>query len=427
MSISPTESIRFAGDVNIRRLEIVSSAQYRVDITNQLIGIEIYEDMFSSFTSLSITVRESQDFINALPLRGEEVLNLEIATPSFEKENTFFKGKYYIYKISDRQLLTDRNVAYTLNCISYEALYDLNTRHSKPYKGNIADIAKQILGSDGLNSTKKYNIEPTKNSIKYISNYWSPVKNMNFLANSAISKDGNASYLFFENRSGFNFKSLESLYTQETYQKFIKDNYTRDTYVNTSIRNIERDYQRILEFKVRVPFDALKFTNSGAYSSRLYSYDFVKKKYMAKDYDALSKFSSSAHLNKLPLYTDMKPIASINRVFNEVKHYASHDGYADTSTVTIQQERNSKINLIRSCIIEINVFGRTDYTVGQKVYVEVPKPTVITQTDQANTDRASGFIDSAYSGNFIVTAINHVISRENHTCIMELSKESVME
>ena len=91
MSVSPTESIRFAGDVNIRRLEIVSSANYKVDVTNQLIGAEIYEDIFSPFTSLSLTIRESQDFINALPLRGEEIVNLEISTPTFDKEELFFK------------------------------------------------------------------------------------------------------------------------------------------------------------------------------------------------------------------------------------------------------------------------------------------------------------------------------------------------
>ncbi len=427
MSSAPTESIRFAGDVNIRRLEIVSSANYKVDVTNQLIGIEIYEDMFSPFTTMAITIRESQDFINALPLRGEEILNLEIATPTFKKSEMFFNGKYYIYKISDRQMLTDRNTAYTLNCISYEALYDLNTRNSKAYRGNIADIVKELMGKEGLNTTKNMNIEPTKNSTKYVSNFWSPVKNINYLTTGAVSKDGNATYMFFENRYGLNFVSLENLYKQNTYQKFIKDNYVRDNVGNSSIRNVERDYQRILDVKIRVPFDSLKFTNSGAYASRMYSYDLVKKKYSAKDYSALSEFSKSAHLNKVPLYTNMKPVSPANFIFNDVKHYGSHNGFADTSNLKVQQERNSKISIIRSCVIEINVFGRTDYTIGQKVYVELPKPTIITENDQANTDKKTGFIDTTYSGNYIVTAINHVISRDKHTCIMELSKESMME
>lgn len=426
MSTPAVESIRFAGDVNIRRLEIVSSAKYKLDITNQMIGIEIYEDIFAPFTTLAITVRESQDFINAMPLRGEEILNLEISTPSFEKEDTFFKGKYYIYSISDRILLTDRNSAYTLNCISYEALVDLNMKQSKAYRGNIGDIASEILKQE-INTKKNCNIEPTKNTVKYVSNFWSPVKNLNFLTTGAVNNEGNASYLFYENRYGFNFVTLDKLYTQDIYQKFIKDNYVRDTDGNTSSRNLNREYQRVLGFKVRIPFDALKFTNSGAYASRLYSYDLVKKKYIAKDYSALDNFQNGSHLNKASLYSDMKPVSPANFVFNKMKHYASHVGFADTSNAQVIQQRNSKLALIRSCVIEINVLGRTDYTVGQKVMVELPKPTVITDKDQPNTDKETGYIDTTYSGNYIITAINHIINRERHECIIELSKESKME
>lgn len=426
MSSAPTESIRFAGDVNIRRLEIVSSSNYKIDITNQMIGMEIYEDIFAPFTSIAITVRESQDFINAMPLRGEEILNMEISTPTFKKEEMFFKGKYYIYSISDRILLTDRNSAYTLNCISYEALVDLNMKQSKAYRGNISEIAQELIKVD-LNTSKKYNIEATKNSVKYVSNFWSPVKNLNYLTTGAINNDGHASYVFFENRSGFNFVTLDKLYTQDIYQKFIKDNYTRDTDGNTSVRNLDRDYQRILDFKVRIPFDALKFTNNGAYSSRLYAHDLVKKKYIAKDYNALTEFNKGSHLNTKPMYTDVKPVSPANFVFNHTKHYGSHNGFADTSNSPVIQQRNSKLALIRSCVIELNVFGRTDYTVGQKVYVELPKPTVITEKDQANTDKKTGYIDTTYSGNYIITAINHIISREDHKCVVELSKESMME
>lgn len=427
MNKFPNEGLRFAGDVSIRKLEVVSSANYKVDVTNQLIGVEIYEDMFAPFITMSITVRESVDFINALPLRGEEILNLEISTPTFSDENTFFKGKFYIYKISDRLMLNDRNIAYTMNCISYEALYDVNVKQSKSYQGNISNIVQNIIGVDGLNTTKKTNIESTKNSIKYTSNFWSPVKNLNYLASSAQSNSGSASYLFFENRLGFNFISLEALYSSNPYQKFIKDNYVRDSFTNTSLKNIERDYQRIIDFKVRVPFDSLKFTNSGVYSSRLYSYDLVKKKYVSKDYNTLSNFSKEVHLNKTPLYTDAKPVSPSNFIMNGIKHYGSHTGYTDTSSVSIDQQRKSKLGLLRSSIVEINVFGRTDYTVGQKVYLELPKPVVITEKDQANTDPQTGFIDTTYSGFYIVTAINHVISKENHTCIMELSKDSKLE
>lgn len=421
------ETIRFAGDVSLRKVQIVTSSVNKVDVTNQVIGIEVYEDMFSPFFSISISLRESLDFINALPLRGEEVVKLEIATPTFKGVTKVISGTFYIYKLSDRQLLTDRNSAYTLHCISYEALTDLNMKQSRAYSGNIAEIVKTILGKDALNTDKNVNVESSKNSIKFISNFWSPIKNINYAACTALNKNNSPTFIFFENREGFNFVSLDTLYKQETYQKFIMDDYARDTDgQGKTNRNIDRDYQRILEVKINVSFDALKYTNNGAYASRIYAYDLVKKKYYAKDYDFLADFQNMNHLNKFAPYTDAKPVSPVNLIYNEIRHYASHDGYPDTSNVTSQQKRNSMLQMLRSNIIEITVFGRTDYTVGQKVYVELPKPTVITKEDQANTDAKTGTIDSTYSGNYLVTAINHVINRDSHTCIMELSKESLM-
>ena len=424
---TPSEVLRFAGDISIRKLQLVSSNNFAIDITDQMIGIEVYEDLFSPFITMAITVRESLDFINSLPLRGEEIINVEIATPTYTKDYNIIKTKFYVYKLSDRVLLNDRNSAYTLHCISYEALTDINVKQSKAFSGNIADIAKSLITTDGLNTTKVLNIEPTKNSTKYVSNFWSPVKNLNFISCNAISKTGTASYLFYENRSGFNFVSLESLYRQDVYQKFVKDNYSRDTKGTESFKNIDKDFRKILEFRIKTLYDSLKYTNSGAYASRVFAYDLVKKKYFAKDYLASDDFSKTAHLNKMPLYSSAKPINAVNEIANEIRHYGIHNGYADTSNIAFQQSRNSMLQTFRSSTIEIEVFGRTDYSVGQKMYIEVPKPTVTTDKDLMTTDAKTGIIDTTYSGNYIVTAINHVINKQNHTCIIELSKESKME
>ena len=421
------EAIRFAGEVSIRKLELISSSNAKVDITNQLIGIEMYEDIFSPFITMAISVRESLDFINALPLRGEEILNVEIATPTFTDKDKVIKDRFYVYKLSDRQLLTDRNSAYTLHVISYEAMIDLNMKQSKAYSGNISEIAKLFFKTDGFSTLKNTIVEPTKNSTKYISNYWSPVKNLNFLTTSALNKNNSPSYLFFENRSGFNFVSLDTLYDQAVYQKFYNDNYVRDTLQDgKAYKNIEREYQRVLEMKTDVTFDSLKHINKGTYASRVYSYDLVKKKYYAKDYTALDEFPILNHLNKYALYGQAKPVSPINLIFNETRHYAAHDGYPDTSNVSFMQRRNHLINSIRTSVVEITVFGRTDYTVGQKIYLEVPKPASIHKQDTMDMNNKNGVIDSTHSGNYIITAINHVINRDKHTCVMELSKESMI-
>ena len=261
------------------------------------------------------------DFASNFPFVGEEIIDLRIFTPTLDKakpKDGVIQGRFYIYKMADREEISDRSTVYQLHFISIEAIADINTKISKGFDGKISDIVTKFIKSeDGLQTSKNSVVEETGNKTKYISNFWSPVKNLNYLSTVAQNNDGSASYLFFENRSGFNFVSLDNLYKQNTFQKFIKDNYSRDLEGTTSIRNLNRDYQRILDFKVRVPFDALKFTNSGAYASRIYAYDLVKKKYFAKDYNALAEFDKTTHLNKKALYTDMKPVSPANIIFNE--------------------------------------------------------------------------------------------------------------
>ena len=66
---------------------------------------------------------------------------------------------------------------------------------------------------------------------------------------------------------------------------------------------------------------------------------------MAKDYDALTEFDKSPHLNKKALYTTSKPVTAAHMIFNEMRHYSAHNGFPDTSSVTTMQQRNSKLNL----------------------------------------------------------------------------------
>jgi hypothetical protein len=95
-------------------------------------------------------------------------------------------------------------------------------------------------------------------------------------------------------------------------------------------------------------------------------------------------------------------------------------GFGDTSTFKTFQERLSLFKQLEAMQLEIEVPGRTDYTVGQKVAVEFSKMEPTTKRD-SNEDT----VDKLYSGNYIVAAVNHYIDRDMHTCHMELVKDSL--
>ena len=322
-----SKTLRFAGDVSIDKIQIITSSGFYQDITGQVITMQFYEDLFSPFISGTIYIKESLDFVNLFPFVGEEFVDMEITTPSSDKPG--IKGRYYIYKLSNRELIGDRSVVYELHFISVEALIDMNKKVSKVYVGNVSDLVKGFLTdkTNGLQTKKDVFVDPTIKNAKFISNYWSPVKCINYLTDFAVNKNNTPDYVFFENRYGFYFVSLDSLYTNGVYQDFTYDAYTRDKLPNGGdVRNIQEDFRRIENITVPTGYDYIDRLRSGMFSSKMTSFDLNKKIYNVKNLLKIN-FYSPLTINKINKYSEeikilegiLRDKSLVEKKYNEIK------------------------------------------------------------------------------------------------------------
>lgn len=414
--------LSFAGEVSINEVSIITSKGFIQTITNQVIGLQIYEDLFNPWISGQIIIKESHDFLNLFPLVGEEFVRLDVSTPGLDDKYKF-KGEFFIYKMTDRLRSAHREQAYVLHFISKEAIIDMNKKISKTYSGKISETVKSIFeAEDGLESVKKLTIEPTSNSTKHISNFWSPLKNINYLAKQSVNINGSPTFLFFENKFGFMFASLESLLTVPIYQKFVWDNYSAGIQQQgTSYKDFNQDYIKVLEFRTPETFDYINRIETGMYESRMIHYDLVTKKYTDKNYNALTDIDNKGHLNKYPLVTPTHISRPNSMILIDHKYYGNFNSYGDVTNTKTIQDRISLMQQYNAFKIEIVVFGRMDYCVGQIVNLRVFKTEQLQKSDDPEE-----YVDKIYSGNYFVAAINHTIDREKHECTMELIKESFM-
>lgn len=417
------DKLNFAGEVKVDNCTLTSIASGNsLNITNQIITIQVFEDLFSPFMSGNIIVKESLDILNTLPITGQEWLDLHIRTPSLEEEADI-KHRFFVYKISDRDYVAERNMVYKLHFISEYALKDASTIISKGYKGKVSDIAKEVLaswvGDDNIGI-----VEPTKNNNRYVSNFWTPTKNLNFLSNNAINLHDSPSYISFQNRDGFNFMSLYKMYKSDSVQTFNYNFKGRDiNETGQAVRLIDNDYKRINTIELPDSFDNVYKMTKGAFASTLHSYDVVTKQYKQDLFQYRDKFynANNAHLNDFPLTPKnmeeyFNPKASI---LVDFRQYGIFNQYGDVSNYRIMQERIAALIQAEGISIRIVVPGRTDYTVGQKVKVEVMKP-----EPTSENDRKEDQIDNTFSGYYIIAAINHSVNRERHECSIELVKDS---
>lgn len=412
--------LKSAGEIDVQKMEIISSKGISIDVRHMMLSLNIFEDIFSPFITGSVVIKDALDLVNYFPLVGNEVLNIRLATPGFTNKGTFIENTFRIYKLEDREMAGDRVVSYTLHFISVEALLDLNIKISRSYNDNIGKLAEKVLAEYSLNPTSnRFHIEPTTNGIAYVSNFWSPIKNLNYLAEHAVNANGSPTFLFFENRNGLNFISLESLYATDSVRLFIKDSYSRDISQTGSIRNIERDFSQILNLNIPVSFDYISNVQNGTYSSTLITHDITTKNYAVRTFDILNDYDKDKRLNKYPLLSKTLNHSSVSAIATMHKANAVMTGNHDISNAKYFQRRRSLLQLAESVKIQITVLGRTDYTVGQKVELKLYQNKPLDKKDTEADTR-----DNMFSGFYIISSIRHNVGISSHECTFELIKDS---
>lgn len=417
------EAIKFPGQVIVDEISITTSNGFVQNITNQVAGVQIFEDMFSPFITGNLVILDALDIKGLFPFVGEEFVTLKIRTPSFTGSNRVINSKFYIYKHTDEAQVNNATKAYRLHFISIEAIVDLNKKMSIGFEGAPSSIVESILTKPfGLQTDKNINVEPTPNGIKFVSNFWNPIKAIKYVCERSINAAGSPSYLFFENRNGLNFISLDTLYKAPVMHSFFSDNLKRAFREDGSNwSNVEEQYKNILQINIPEGFDYMNMISSGAFASKQISFDTVSKKYNVRNYDMISAFPKEYHMNPYSIASDSSIRRASSMIEYVPKMFGNFNNFGDVSSSKYSLQRNSIIKRLDNNRLEVTVYGRTDYTVGQKVNVTLYKDQPIYSTE-SNDD----ILDRLNSGNYIITAINHIISRANHECVMELCKDSMI-
>jgi hypothetical protein len=418
MALSDKKLVQ-AGQVEIEEVMIFHNDGVAVDILNQVDSVTIYEDIYSPFTTGFLSVTDTLDMPGLLGRSGRDLIRLRIFTPSIG-EASYIDDYFVIYKMAERSEVKDRMQGYNLYFASLEFMIDMQKTVSKTFSGTPSSIAKTILETQ-LGSTKKFNFDVSANSLKYTSNFWSPSKNLTYLSSHSVDGFGASSYMFFQNRSGYNFRTLEGLGKGPIVQKFSGNDFTTDTNTTdganrfgTVKRDPIKDYASVGKVSIDTTYDFLRDYNDGMIKTKMYSHDLTTKRLDIKRVDLAS--DSMNRMNANNFYTDDVVKTSEPLLMNMSRHTGvSNEG--DSTDYKFKQRRIMQLGQFRSGVVEIEVYGRTDYTVGAKVNLNLNRMKVIGKEDSSST-----YIDKLYSGNYIITAVVHRITRAEHKCNLELAK-----
>ena len=449
------DSIQKAGDVLIEQLSLITSNNIVIDLSDFLVELNIYEDMFSNFLRGTIMLSDSRNLIQTGPIIGEEFLSITIRTPSFSQK---IKKTFKVYKVSDRKIVRDNNTqVYLLHFVSVEVYYDILLPLFIPFEGKITDIAGRVF-TDFIAATRDYDINEnerqtevrevdnetplivlndTANDVKFVSPGWTPFKIINWLASKAIPKNESAkNFLFFESNKAFYFGSIEYLFKDITQS----DSYIGEYTISASnIRDgkptpdINREYFIAKDVEMVETTDGIKNFTNGYLASRLVTLDVYNKKYESIDYDYTKEYKNQWHSSgsgstSIPIFAQN----SLRNPFTHISFYPvnprlfqnSESDYFKNNVSEkmgeIYGNRKSSLLDLSNLKLNMTVPGRTDIEVGNVLKFKYPG--LGGKDEKSNEDNS---LDKQYSGYYLITAIHHKINKVTHYMSMECVKDSL--
>ena len=423
MSLNLSQPTQF----KIRDLTLITKLG-NVNITGIYQEINIYDSIFMPCVRGEILIQDAIGLSSRLLLDGSEYLSMEISKGD-ENGPTTFKKTFRIYKQSGRETVNLTSELYLLYFASEEMIFSEQQKINQSFNGTYTDIVNVVMEKYlNINSSKLGVVEKSKGLHTVIIPNLSPFDTMNWLCKRAVNEDSLPSFLFFENKYGYNFVSLTELIKREPIMN-----------INFEPKNLSvsggQEFYGAREAKIINSTNYIESIKNGVYSGKFIGIDLLTRKVNINQIDFNQTYNKTkVHLNKYPNFTtaanrDGKDAAHM--FDSKVSLYAFATTRKDTSWVKendaqtgtniddthayVFQRAPILANLLQTTI-HLNIPGNFGVTSGAIINLKMP-------IKSGKTEVGEG-LDQTLTGKYIVTATRHVIKGDMHETVIEVATDS---
>lgn len=288
-----------------------------IAITNLINSFSYVENITSPFLSATLVVVDSGGLLQGLPIKGAEMVQLEVTTNLGD-----FTYDFVVWKVANRFIQNKKQV-YTLGLISPEALNNEILRMEKVLYGNPSNIIAKIL-EETLKTKKTFNRELSKFDVKMTPNSRRPFDIAAQLATRSVSPQGkyeedtksagdsqsttgreskkakgSGGFFFWETIRGYNFFAVDTLCADEDSDLKSKmwKVQPHGPYIERVANQDDAD-ERFLIYKsiFAGELDLLASLRKGKYSSFLAFFNHSTGQYEEYVYRIKDSYDNMAHL-----------------------------------------------------------------------------------------------------------------------------------
>ena len=359
--------------------------------SNHLLELHYIEDITKSNVVLIVKMNDSGDGMLS-NLMGMEPIDISWT----DNEDNVITYSMVIYDIKDRVVVDGNKSQATLYCVSPDAVRNGATKISRRFgKGGgkfTHDIVTELI-TEELQSDKAVDADISSTQISFVSPYWDPYTIISWLAWRSILESGSgkqsAGFLFYEDRNGYHFKSMDGLVLQDT-----------DRIINVNLDSDDDTEIDVQGFTQSGTSDIFRGLNLGSYASTTFTLDMKDFKYeevpffVTDFYDEMKKLNPTSELPEFyRRFGSIETGGSPTRVMSKVLDTAMYTEGTYTQDLTRQLSQSIIRNQFffnQSASFEYE--GKQDLYIGQVVRVN-------------KYSARSGELDAEASGRYIVGKI----------------------
>jgi len=399
-----------------------------VDIRGIMTELKVTQSIFENTMTAKMKILDSDDRLSTdgdFLIKGGEVLEVKFKAQNDKK---YFRKIFFVDKITNIKKESNKSKSYILDLVTSEEILNNKIKISKSFNKKISLIVQDVL-KDYLKITDVI-IEPTRNSLLYISPYIAPFKLINTLSTYAISdKDESVTFCCYETSFSTSFRSLSDLLSKKPVTSFVYGPVSKKFLITKP----EQANSIIQEINFNKKIDISNNTISGMYKSNLLQHNILLKQYGGKainstetiKYDYDEYFSKTNHLEKTKInnpksYSDFD---SMYKYFH--RDVAKSDNfknppkleYYDNQSNLWLQKRYGLHAQLQNIVCNITIPGNCELICGDVVdlAIALDKP----------TDSGELFpINKKYSGKYLITTLEHVLTTEKLTTYATCVKDS---
>lgn len=422
----------------VKEVSITLADGKKIDITGIFNEINLFDNMFIPCMTGTIVVRDSQNLFDKIKLNGDEKVKIKIDKGDDSTSFVFgYEKIFVIYKISNRMNVNETSQIYTINLVNEDYLFSLQQRVIQNYVGAYSNAVERILvdylrvrnsvanqGQSGIGF-----IEATSTIQNINMPPLTPFDAIEFISKRATSVTNDPDYVFFENKSGYNFISLSKLFSYDSVYN-----------INLKPKNIDEqltdEFFGAREYKVLSSFDTVENIKNGSYAGKFIGFDTITRTQVVTEIkDAFSETTTHGNKNsnlvEFVTKDGANPKTKVNsRVVTypftftrpQLQYIRTNNPnmttFIDNTHEYIFQRKAIFTNFMQKRL-QLTMPGNFGFFSGVAVNVFIPKFAIKDEGAAGNDS-----IDKSLSGKYLIVGARHIIKYNKHETILEVATDS---